>query len=99
MKNQIDKLQNAQLMLYTNSQPDLIKVRINSTSLCLHLTYYFYSEIDFGIWYAMGRIRVVGKIIKCVSYARQQIAYLMHAKTPNYIIYYNKHVHIIFMPK
>ncbi len=30
-------------------QPDLMKVRINSTSLCFDLAYCLFAEIDFGV--------------------------------------------------
>ncbi len=42
-------------MEYVPKQPDLMKVRINSTKLCVDLAYCLYAEIDFGV-----RNRVVG---------------------------------------
>ncbi len=50
--------------------------------------------MDFGLCYAMVGLGLWGR---CVSYARQQISYHMHARTAYYM--HAKHVHIIWNPK
>uniref|UniRef100_A0A672MF62 Globin domain-containing protein n=1 Tax=Sinocyclocheilus grahami TaxID=75366 RepID=A0A672MF62_SINGR len=60
--------------------PDLMKVHINSTSLCFDLAYCLYAEIDFGVhmidtqWVGLGLWgRCVSYVLEnCVSYASQQ---------------------------
>ncbi len=40
---------NLKSVICLSSQPDLMKVRINSTSLWFDLAYYLYAEIDFVV--------------------------------------------------
>ncbi len=82
------------------NQPDLMKVHINSTpnknKTCGIDTEKFTLACIF--YYTMGRVRDVGRCISyvrenCISYARQQILYHMHAKnciicTPNMCVSY-----------
>ncbi len=72
--------------------PDLMKMRINTTSICFYLACYLYAEIDFVVhdtkWLGLGVLGLVRIICTC-----QQIAYHMYVK----IVYYMhaKHVRII----
>ncbi len=72
------------------TQPDLMKVPINSTSLCFDLANYLYAELDFGVLMINNGLDEgcgVDAYHMCAKTAHHMHTYILHHVRENCVLY------------